>query len=141
MLRQMGRADLVIPYQREAGDRPLRRRILSRTFTRIINILSGYNLRYYNGSPVFVRYHLLRLPPVTLGFGFQADVITRLLDEGCSYVQVERFLSEKKAEASTAVSMRNLLSVIHACIEIVFRRIRKLLYGRYLPKAVEIPEE
>ena len=135
----LGVADIIVPYQNEQGmtGRSLGRRWLSRTFTWLVNQISGYNLKYYNGLAVHLRYNVMRWHPCSYGFGFQADILTRLLDEGASFVQVPRFGSERKGGASTALSMRNILSVSHTLLELAIRRLRRFLYGRTMPKPME----
>jgi len=129
MLELMGQHDMVIPYQRSIPGRSVLREALSKTFTFLVNTLSGFRLRYYNGSPIYRRFHILRYPPVTFGFGFQADLITRLLDGGASYVEMPRDgIVERKGGRSTAVSLRNLLSVVHSFAEIIFRRVKRAIY-------------
>jgi hypothetical protein len=67
------------------------------------------------------------------------DVITRLLDEGVTYIQIPSLNTvDRKGAKSTALSMRNLLSVAHTYVEIVIRRIRRFLYHKHLAKSVEI---
>jgi glycosyltransferase involved in cell wall biosynthesis len=141
LFRHVGIADLVIPYQkqREVVGRRLYRKLLSKFAVLLVNVISGFKIKYYNGSPIFLRYHVMRWPPITYGFGFQMDVITRLFDEGVTYVQIPSLNTiDRKGKNTTALSMRNLLSVAHTLIEIAFRRIRRFLYHKYLPKSVEI---
>lgn len=136
-----GVADMVIPYQVQQdvrGKSGLRKRI-SMLFTGMVNVLSGYNIRYYNALPVYLRYHVMRFPPLSYGFGFQADIVTRLLDEGVTYAQIRhRGAEDRKGKEATALSRRNLLSVIHTFVEIVIRRVRRAVYGKHLPKPREI---
>ncbi|MBA4356206.1 MAG: hypothetical protein C0405_00600 [Desulfovibrio sp.] len=136
-----GAADMVIPYQvqREVqGKSPMRKRI-SMLFTAIVNLLSGNKVKYYNALPVFMRYHVMRFPPISYGFGFQADIVTRLLDEDITFLQIRHLGAiDRKGEEATALSMRNLLSVIHSCVEIAIRRLRRLFYGKGQPRAREI---
>ena len=141
LFKYLGVADIIVPYQNDNGmtGRSLSRRWLSKTFTGLVNLISGYNLRYYNGLAVHLRYNVMRWHPSSYGFGFQADILTRLLDEGASFVQVPRFGTERKGGASTALSMRNILSVGHTLLELAIRRVRRLLYGRTMPKPVECP--
>jgi glycosyltransferase involved in cell wall biosynthesis len=137
----IGIADLVIPYQkqREVVGKSLYRKLLSRFAVILVNAISGFKIKYYNGLPIFLRYHAMRWPPVTYGFGFQMDLITRLLDEGITYVQVRSLNTiDRKDKKSTSLSIRNLLSVAHTLIEIAFRRIRRLLYHKHLPNSIEI---
>ncbi|MBU1042616.1 MAG: glycosyltransferase family 2 protein [Proteobacteria bacterium] len=142
--RQIGKADLVIPYQvqSEVRGRSWRRRAISRLFTALVNLLSNNSIRYYNSLPVFLREHVIRFPPQSLGFGFQADIVTRLLEEDITYLQTRHLgPRENKGDASTALTLRNLLSVVHTFVEIAIRRLRRLLYGKGLRRAREIHTE
>jgi glycosyltransferase involved in cell wall biosynthesis len=138
--RLLGKADMIIPYQiqSEISGKSKYRRIISRTFTRFVNLLSGYNLKYYNGIALQLRYNVMRWHPVSYGFGFQADTVTMLLDQGVSYLQVYSRSIDKKGSGSTSISMQNFLSVGHTLLEIAIRRVRRALYGRKWPKPVEI---
>lgn len=137
----VGAADMVIPYQVQrdvAGKSPLRKRI-SMLFTGIVNLLSGNKIGYYNALPVFVRYHVMRFPPQSYGFGFQADIVTRLLEEEITFAQIRhRGAVDRKPDGSTALSMRNLLSVLHTFVEILIRRLRRAVYGKGKPRAREV---
>ena len=140
ILRHMGKADMVIPYQnqKEVAGKSRFRKLLSQTFTFLVNSISGYHIKYYNGLAIHLRYNVMRWHPASYGFGFQADLVTRLLDEGASYVQVPSTSIDRKGSASAALKTRNILSVSHTLLEIVFRRLRRMLYGRTMPKPVEI---
>ena len=139
LFRHIGKADMIIPYNYKVvvGKSPARN-FLSVTFTRLVNLLSGYNIRYYNGLSIQTRYNVLRWHPSSYGFGFQADIITRLLDEGASYAQVPSYSIDRKGNASTALTMRNFLSVVHTLLEISIRRMRRMLYGKKWPKPAEV---
>ena len=63
------------------------------------------------------------------GFGFQADLITRLLDEGATYVEVAvTGFHLTKERGGSAVNLRNFLSTGHTLLEILIRRIRRVVY-------------
>jgi len=140
VLRRIGAADIVIPYQNqdEVAGKTKGRRLLSKTFTFLVNLIGGYRIKYYNGMAIHLRYNVLRWHPSSYGFGFQADMITRLLDEGASYIQIPSSSVDRKGTASSALGMRNVLSVNHTLLEISIRRFRRLLYGRTMPKPFEI---
>jgi glycosyltransferase involved in cell wall biosynthesis len=140
VFKHLGKADMVIPYQLQgevAGKSPMRKN-LSRVFTWLVNVISGYRIKYYNGMAIHLRWNVMRWHPSSYGFGFQADIVTRLLDEGASYLQVRSTSVENKGSASSALTLRNLLSVTHTLLEITIRRVRKFLYGKELPKPREI---
>jgi glycosyltransferase involved in cell wall biosynthesis len=139
LFQYIGRADIVIPYNyRPVVDNARIRNLLSATYTRLVNLISGYNIRYYNGLAIHLRYNVTRWPPSSAGFGFQADIITRLLDEGATYMQVPSYSVNRKGGASTALRFSNILSVGHTFLEIGIRRLKNWLYGRKTAPPVEI---
>jgi glycosyltransferase involved in cell wall biosynthesis len=143
IFKHIGKADMVIPYQnqKEVIGKSLIRKLLSITFTVLVNLISGYNIKYYNGGAIHLRYNVMRWHPSSYGFGFQADIITRLLDEGVSYVQIPSYSIHRKGSDSTALAMRNVLSVAHTLLEIAIGRLRKILYGKDMVKPIEVKLE
>jgi glycosyltransferase involved in cell wall biosynthesis len=137
----LGVADLVIPYQvqRDVRGKSPMRKYLSMLFTRIVNIVSGNSVLYYNSLPIFLRYHVMRYPPISYGFGFQCDIVTRLLDEDITYLQIRhRGAIDRKGKEATALTLRNMLSVVHSLIEITIRRLRREVYMRGKQRAREV---
>jgi hypothetical protein len=54
-----------------------------------------------------------------------------LLDQGFSYKEVPvRTVERKGAGSSRALTFRNMLSVAHTLVDLVFRRISKVVYKR-----------
>jgi glycosyltransferase involved in cell wall biosynthesis len=137
----IGAADVVVPCQNqnEVAGKAWSRKWISRTFTFLVNVIGGYRLKYYNGMAIHLRSNVLRWPPSSYGFGFEADILTRVLDEGASYVQVPSFGVDRKGGQSSPVTFRNVLSVGHTLLELAIRRVRRILYGRTLRKPVEHP--
>ena len=142
LFQHIGKADMIIPYNHKRVEgKGLARDLLSGTYSFLVNLISGYNIRYYNGLALHLRYNVIRWPSSSFGFGFQADIMTRLLDEGASYLQVPSYSINKKGNTSTALSVRNVLSVTHTFVEIGIRRLRNALYGRRAPRPVEVKLE
>jgi glycosyltransferase involved in cell wall biosynthesis len=130
VLNLLGKADIIVPYYPVLPGKSRFRRLVSRAYTMMVDALSGYRLHYYNGCALYRRYDVMRWAPHNYGFGFQADLITKLLDEKATYLEVplEGFHLTKDRGAS-AVNMRNVLSTGHTLIEIFLRRVRRLFYG------------
>jgi glycosyltransferase involved in cell wall biosynthesis len=129
ILGLMGKADVVVPYYPVLPGKSAVRRIISRVFTLLVDLASGYRLNYYNGCALYRRYHVMRWAPYNYGFGFQADLITRLLDEGASYVEVPvSGFHLTKERGRSAITLRNFVSTGHTLFEILLRRIRRILY-------------
>ena len=106
-----GKTDLVITYTLNGHIRPPHRRIVSRGFTIMMNLLFGLRLRYYNGN-CLIRTRLLRTIPLQAsGFAYMAMVLTRLLKHGHDYVEVGILLQRREQGASKALRPKSFVSV------------------------------
>ena len=131
VFRELGKADILIPYYVTSEGKSLYRRMLSNAFSELVNLISGHRLHYYNGLAVHLRYNIMRWHPNTRGFGFQADIMCMLLDQGFSYKEIPvRTVERKGAANSRALTFRNQLSVAHTLIDLLFRRISHQVYKR-----------
>jgi glycosyltransferase involved in cell wall biosynthesis len=128
VFREVGQADILIPYYVSSEGKNLSRRLLSNAYARLVNAISGFRLHYYNGLAVHLRYNVMRWHPNTRGFGFQADIICMLLDQGFTYKEVPVRTIERKKGESRALTAKNMLSVAHTLIDIVIRRISNWVY-------------
>ncbi len=128
VLRSIGEADCIIPYYVSVAGKTAQRRLISTAYTLIINLITGNRIRYYNGLAVHLRHNVMRWHTNTKGFGFQAEILCLLLDQGFTYKEVPIVAHEKRQGASNALNTRNLLSVTHTIIEIANRRISALVY-------------
>ena len=128
IFRHLGEADMIIPYPADTTFRGPFRRFVSWSYTRLVNLLSGYSIRYYNGLAVNFRYNVMRWHSNSHGFGFQADLITRLLDLKATYIEVPVYPNERAGGETKAFRFRNICSVAHTLLEIFIRRLGKLVY-------------
>jgi len=124
----IGQADIIIPYYVTSEGKSFYRRALSTAYAGLVNLISGFRLHYYNGLAVHLRYNVMRWHPNTRGFGFQADIICLLLDQGFSYKEVAVATIERRTGSSNALTPRNMLSVAHTLVDLVFRRIAYWVY-------------
>jgi glycosyltransferase involved in cell wall biosynthesis len=130
IFRMIGKADMVIPYHEQLTGKSFSRLAVSRLYTSLVNLFSGYSIRYYNGSAIHLRYNVLRWHSYAYGFGFQADFITRLLDLGSSYVEVPvKARHTEKARGASPFHVRNIVSTGHTLMEILRRRINRWLFA------------
>ena len=137
ILGRLGDADMVIPYFGENDSRGFARRALSRTFVFLVNVLSGNSIRYYNGLVLHKRYNVMRWHPDTQGFAYQAETITRMLEEGKTYVEVPIANQDRQFGSTKAFSFENVLSVLHSLLQIFLRRLRGILFHRKQRQARE----
>ncbi|MEM9557095.1 MAG: glycosyltransferase family 2 protein [Acidobacteriota bacterium] len=111
VLARLGEADLVITIFDTGDVRGLARRGLSRLFTWLVNRLNGHRLRYYNGPTLHLRVDVVRFATSCRGFAYQAELLTRALDAGRSYVEVPMINRDRESGVSKAFAPRNLVSV------------------------------
>ncbi len=130
ILAQKGKADMVIPHFGSQDSRAMSRVRLSQFFTWLINTITGNHISYYNGPVLHRRINIIRWHSDTYGFAYQAEVLTRLLEEGATYVEVEIKNLDRESGISKAFRMINVLSVSHSVLQILIRRIRGIIFTR-----------
>lgn len=116
---KIGTADIVVPWMLNLKQikTPLRY-FLSRTYTALVNALFGLDLRYYNGLPVHRRENLQKISITSGGFGFQAEILVKLIKLGCTYVEVG-VAGAEKTNRSAALRLRNWASVARTFYHLV----------------------
>jgi len=107
----VGKADMVLPYHTNSEVRSFLRRSLSGSFTALLNLLFGYRLKYYNGPVVHKREIITKVPMTTDGFAYQAEIITRLLKAGHSYIETGMKIRNRQHGHSKALYPKNVWSV------------------------------
>jgi len=117
---------LVINYNVTQG-KPFFRNVLSATYTKIIQTISGYKIGYFNGGNCIPTILLRRYHVESRGFGFQADLLTRLLDAGATHRELKLISHERASGSSSALKIRNWLSVAWMLMRMTVRRLKRSL--------------
>jgi len=120
---QLGKADMIITYIQPDYRIPYRQ-VLSRSYTWLVNFISGYNIAHYHGTPIHRRIDILRWHSYRSA-GFYADMTTRLLDEGVSYLEVPTEAIEREAGKSRALRLKNVISILVGFADMLLRRFSK----------------
>lgn len=123
ILSHLGKADIIIPTPQNPQVRPLVRRVISKTFTTLINLLFRCGVPYYNGLVVHRTELLKSIPIHTDGFAFQAEILVKLIRRGCSYVVAPCIISSRGSRQSKALTFRNLVEVMRTIVRL-FQRSR-----------------
>ncbi|MEZ5785111.1 MAG: glycosyltransferase family 2 protein [Xanthobacteraceae bacterium] len=111
IIAKVGSADIVVPYMTNLQRiKTPTRYLVSRTYTSLLNMISGHRLHYYNGLPVHRRDLLSRLTITSTGFGFQGEILVKLMKSGFSYVQVG-VLGAECTHRTSAFRLKNVVSV------------------------------
>jgi glycosyltransferase involved in cell wall biosynthesis len=130
ILGHIGEADILIPYHAQVQGRTIFRRSLSKMFTLIVNLLSGYRIKYYNACSVHLRHDVMRWHVNCSGFDFQANLITKLLGRGRTYIEIAAVGSERPFGQSKALTLRNFFSATRFFMDLAFSRIWNTFHGR-----------
>lgn len=130
IISQANQADIIIPVFKGNDQRTWIRRTISRIFTLLVNLLSGNNINYYNGPCLHRRFNIMRWHADTDGFAYQAETITRLIQEGATYKEVVVENHDRVYGASSAFKLKNLLAVSHSLFQILMRRLRYNMFYR-----------
>ena len=129
VLSSRGKADMILPFYPNLPGKSGFRKALSRTWTILVDFIGGYQIRYYNGCGLYLRYHVMRWAPYNYGFGFQADLITLLLEEGGTYLEIPvEGIHFDKGIKKSPLQLRNFVSTGHTLFRIFARRVRRLLF-------------
>jgi glycosyltransferase involved in cell wall biosynthesis len=123
VISMMGEADIIVPYYVSAVGKSQSRQTVSKTYTWLINLISGNKIKYYNGLQVHLRHNVMRWHPNTRGFAFQAALLCLLLDMGFTYKQVPCITIERRGGGGNAITWKNLRSVAHTMASIFLRRL------------------
>jgi glycosyltransferase involved in cell wall biosynthesis len=108
----VGKADIVVPVLKAGRQRPFLRRLTSRTFTVLVNLLFGLRVGYYNGN-VIHRTRLIQAVPIrTNSFAYQAEATVKMLRAQCSYVEVPYASRTYDGLFSNAMKPKNLVAVV-----------------------------
>jgi glycosyltransferase involved in cell wall biosynthesis len=120
LLGNLGRADVITSYAINPDVRPFGRRIVSRLYTEVLNLLFGRPLHYFNGLTIYPVEFLRRDPVTTFGFGFQAEVLLKAVNSGLSYIEVGLPIDARTAGGSKAVTLANIHSVLATLVRLFF---------------------
>jgi glycosyltransferase involved in cell wall biosynthesis len=119
-----GQYDMVVPHLGSHDQRGLRRRMISKTFTQIVKLLSGTNLHYYNCAVLHLTENVRNWKSKTAGYGYQAELLCSLVREGKSYVEVEVPHRLRQDGNTKAFRFSNILDVGGSLSRILTRRLQ-----------------
>jgi glycosyltransferase involved in cell wall biosynthesis len=114
IIKHRGKADLIIPYFDCNDKRNLARKFLSFVFTKIVNILSFTNIKYYNGPVLHLTENVKTFRSVTFGYGYQAELICKLISLKYTYINIPVANTDRQFGTTKAFSYKNFFSVANS---------------------------
>ena len=119
VFQMIGSADMVVPWMVNLRELKTRSRyLLSRIYTIALNLMFGLRLHYYNGLAVHRRELLEKMHITSNGFGFQAEMLIKLIKSGYTFVEVGVHGANGKGR-SFAMRLDNWLSVGRTVLHLV----------------------
>jgi len=123
----IGSVDIIIPYITAANDKKLFRKMISKLYTKIINIIFRLNIPYFNGIVV----HRLDLVNTIFiksnGFFYQTELLIKILKIHplIKYKSIPSTTNIRTDGKSTALSIRNLKEVTFSLISLYLFTLKK----------------
>lgn len=108
------RADLVVSYTVNPESRRQLRRVLSRAYVTLVNLLFGTEFTYTNGSNICRTDLLHSITIRTDGFSYQTEALVKLVARGVDYAEFGIEIRPRASGRSTALALRNWNEVAKA---------------------------
>ena len=115
------RNQILISYVKNKNARSLIRRIISKTYTIILNIVFLNKIKYFNGLNIYPRAILLKNLNKTNGFAFQTEIILMALKDRTKYYNVGTTISERQRGITRAFKLENIFQVFGSIIKLIYR--------------------
>ena len=121
LLSRIPERGIVIGYQADMSRRPLKRRVISCSFTLFMNFVFRLNLRYYNGTTVIPTNLLRDLNPDCKDFAYMAEILVILLKRyRLPYIQVPFYTKGFRSYGKTkATSWDNIIGVAKTILRLL----------------------
>ncbi len=112
VLSHVGEAEVVLSYTANMESRTLFRRVLSRIFTALCNLLYGLHLTYYNGASIYPRKLLqsLNLKNDSFAYNVEAFVSAKKSHPDLTYKEVPIILKQGKTSGA-AFKLDNVIGI------------------------------
>lgn len=118
ILDNAGQKDMIVPYFTNQEIRPISRQIISRNFTRLLNAISGLDLKYYNGTVLYRKEVIRGYNFITYGFAYQAEILINRIRAGFTYKEIATKIQERSSGKTKIFSIRNIGSVFASLVRL-----------------------
>jgi len=121
MFKKLGEKEIIIPYTVNVEIRLFSRRLLSKTYTWLINLLFSTNLKYFNGPVIHKRELIQTIPIQTNGFAYQTELLLKMIKSGHSYLEIGMFLKDRNSGKSKALLLKNIIRVSKSILHLFYK--------------------
>lgn len=122
VLSRIGEAEVILSYTANMESRTLFRRILSRIFTGLCNLMYGLNMTYYNGTSIYPRVLLqsLDLRNDSFAYNVEAFVLAIKSHPKLTYKEVPVILDQGKTSGA-AFKLNNIVGIGKTLLRLFWR--------------------
>lgn len=126
----LGKADVVTSFSSNllAAMAPAKR-LVSRSYTLILNTLFKKNIHYYNGLTIYPVDFLRQGATKTEGFGFQAEALLKAITSGYSFLEVSLPVDVDNLPKARAITLTNVWdassTIVRLMMDLYFRHPHK----------------
>ena len=117
-----GSADIIIPYPTNMLGRSLVRRFVSKCYTFILNAITGYELKYYNGTVLHKTDLISSIDIRTNSYAHQSEALIKLINSGKSYIEIGIEIDYQRAHLTKAFKFANIVAVIYFLMRIIVNK-------------------
>jgi len=128
MISNIGKADIITSYHdfncrsiffKSKEKQNFIRRLISKLFVIIINLITFNNMKYYNGPTIHLLENIKLYKRGAVGMGYQAELVTFLITLNNTYKEVLIETIEREFGTSKAITLNNILYVCRS-LTIIF---------------------
>jgi NAD(P)-dependent dehydrogenase (short-subunit alcohol dehydrogenase family) len=118
----LGKADIITSYSNNLlAAMPWPKRIASRAYTGILNLVFRKGMRYYNGLTIYPVSYFAAAPVRSRGFGFQAEALIKAIAAGYSFLEIALPVDVQNLPRARSVTVSNAFDAALTILRIGFR--------------------
>ncbi len=129
LLKSRQRGMAIFPYLVNQKDRPAHRQTLSFFYTKLLTLLFGVKLRYFNGYFLAETAALRTLPLLSTSHTVHAEIVIRLIYAGVAYTEIPFIHVRKHTETTNVFTAANIRRLAHNLIRVYVDVRRKKTEG------------
>src|SRR6266478_10082798 len=117
----LAKADVVTSYSNNLmAAMPVPKRLISRSYSVILNTLFLRGIRYYNGLTIYPVEYLRQGSIKAHGFGFQAEALLKAVNAGYSFLEIALPVDTQNLANARSITFPNVIDAILTIFRLLF---------------------
>jgi glycosyltransferase involved in cell wall biosynthesis len=110
---------ILISYVKNKKSRNLIRRLISTSYTKILNMIFRNKIKYFNGLNVYPKNILIQNINTTNSFSFQTEIIIKSIKKKARFYYAPTIISERVSGTTSAFKFINLIRVLKSIMGLI----------------------